>query len=278
MSEFSLSNKFSPLTQSTKTVKSESSQYQLNGELQIVSLDNLLASVPADQIASKIYQPKMHFLPKISSFSINFYEAILKQTNSALITHNDKDGETACSKLKILHVLSPQEWQNNWATTRMVQSPNKKQWPYNYWDYMNAWEYTLLRQNSKQTHSWFISFQRTRNAQIHDWFWINWWSLYGPSSSILPDSLSNHFKTFATNKASLKSSEPSYIFLMYSLSYAIPWILKWNYNKTSNPPFLYRRTFVKKWDKFDVSPVLQNQAPSTSNLQQSPPFTQNKSI
>lgn len=135
MSEFSISNKFSPLIKATQK---DSSQYHLNGKLQIIPLDNFLAGLPADQIASKLFLPNMHFSPKISSLTVNFYEAILEQTNSALVTHNEKDGEIAFSKLKILHILSPQEWRNNWSTNRMVQSPNQKQWPYNYWDYINA--------------------------------------------------------------------------------------------------------------------------------------------
>lgn len=212
LSEFSVSNQFSPLLHSTIKKNPSQSQYILNAESQITHLDNILAGLPADQIPSKIFLSNMHFSPKLSSLTVKFYEAILEQSNSALITHTEKDSEIAFSKLKILHILSPQEWQNNWSTTRMVQSPNKKQWPYNYWDYMNAWEFVLLRQNSKQSHSWFISFQKNRNIHVPDRFWVKWWSLFGPPSSILPDSLSDHFKTFTSNKASFQSSEPSYLF------------------------------------------------------------------
>ncbi|RWR94606.1 eukaryotic translation initiation factor-like protein [Cinnamomum micranthum f. kanehirae] len=253
-----------------KTTNKES-HYHLNGELQIIPLDTFLAGLPVDQIASKIFLPNMHFSPKAASLTLSFYEAILEQTNSALFTHNTKDGEVAFSKLQILHILSPEEWQDNWSNTQMVRSINKKQWLYNYWDYMNAWKYILLRQNSKHSHSWLISFQKTCDIQIPEWFWINWWSFYGPPSSLLPESLSSHFENFATNNTSFKYSKPSYIFLVYSITHGIPWILKWDYNKTSNPPFLLRRTFVKLWDKFDVQPVLQNQlCLSTSNIQQFP--------
>ena len=85
---------------------------------------------------------------------------------------------------------------------------------------------------------WFISFQKSRNAQIPKWFWINWWSLDGPPSSLSPESLSSHYKIFASNETtrflkfhSALLSEPPFIYMLYSHTYGIPSIQKWDYKK-----------------------------------------------
>lgn len=85
----------------------------------------------------------MHFVPKYSAISYKFYEAILTQSNSALIHYNESKGEIVYSKMKILHVLSSFEWGSNLTEIRYVTNPNGTKYAYNYWDYMKAWENVL---------------------------------------------------------------------------------------------------------------------------------------
>ena len=77
-------------------------------ESPIVFLDDrVYQSHPIDQILTKIIRPNSHSAPKAPNISQRYYEAILEQSKSVIITHQDRDGEHAFSKMKILHILSP---------------------------------------------------------------------------------------------------------------------------------------------------------------------------
>lgn len=150
-STIQLSNTFHPLT--------SKSEYQIAGEYVIASLEPTIQNLSIPQILNQYYPPNTHFVPKASGLTKKFYETILTLTNSIKINHTIKDGEIIYSKIKILHILLPSEWNQNLSADQMVRSPTGKAFPYNYWNYQRAWDNTLLLKNSNDRgHSWFITF------------------------------------------------------------------------------------------------------------------------
>lgn len=93
--------------------------------------------------------------PVINQKTREYYEAILKETNSIKVSHvnlnpGSRNAEIQFSKSFILGALSLQEWGVN---------PNKPcilnycRMEYNYWDYVDAWSKAFFYQNSYNTHT-----------------------------------------------------------------------------------------------------------------------------
>jgi len=63
------------------------------------------------QIVENLFSQDFHYLPIDICKTITFYEFILVDIESIEVSHNKDDkGNIEFSKIKILQVLSPQEW------------------------------------------------------------------------------------------------------------------------------------------------------------------------
>lgn len=214
--------------------------------------DEMFDNLTLEQIVSKCFPQSTHFIPKHINYSNKFYEAILEQTQSAVITHTVQDKQISYSKLKILHILSPKDWNSPFFSPKYVTSPTNQQVPYNYWDYMQAWENVILFQNPNKSHSWFLQFSSNHTHKIPNWFYQNWWFLYGAMSAILPQDLFSDFETFSNSKT-FSNDETSFKCLSYFSQKSIPWIMHWNYSLDlfHSTPNLFRDSHVKWWYKYD---------------------------
>ena len=135
-----------------------------------------------------MFPPGWNFQPEHSHKTQTFYEFILVDTNSVLLTHNKckwDSSRTAFSKCVIKNVISPFQWNGSpWATRKLSQDFYPQY--YNYYDYQNAWYNAFYFQNDRFQHSWFFYFEKRLEIQnLSAWF-HHWWSQFGPEPSILP--------------------------------------------------------------------------------------------
>ncbi|KAG5605414.1 hypothetical protein H5410_026906 [Solanum commersonii] len=109
------------------------------------------------------------------------YEIILSATGSCELQHfylaNTKK------------VLAPEEWGlSPLKEMDYIHPEHKVAVKYNYWDYIDGFNRALLYENANKKHSWFIKIcSNIFERNIPNWF-CRWWTLYGPSVKILPES------------------------------------------------------------------------------------------
>jgi len=137
------------------------------------------------QIVENWFPQDFHHLPIDICKTKTFYEFILVDTKSIEVSHHKADeGNIQLSKIKILQVLTPQEWNqplhNKKSFSRMFDSQQ-----YSYYDYMDAWTNILFVNREK--HSWFIWFKKGVSLKFPRWFeFIKWFVNFGPLHSIFP--------------------------------------------------------------------------------------------
>ncbi|KAG5630152.1 hypothetical protein H5410_001869 [Solanum commersonii] len=93
------------------------------------------------------------------------------------------------SKLIIKRIIAPEEWgMSTLKELDYIHPEQKVAVKYNYWDYINGFNKVLLYENANRKHSWFIKIcSNIFDKHIPNWF-CKWWTLYGPSVKILPES------------------------------------------------------------------------------------------
>ncbi|KAL4612388.1 hypothetical protein ACB092_08G194800 [Castanea dentata] len=210
-------------------------------------------------IVQKYFPPKFHFIPSDPKKNRQFYELILIDTMSIILTHilhpNDPSNFSH-SKCTIKKVITLQEWGEHPSNLWEFSTPFEPQF-FNYWDYKNAWFNTFYLQNKQLDHCWFLNFDKSPTDQLPNWF-LNWWILVGPIKEILPKPIKYSFKKFERNYQvpTQMSLFPSLLHLY--TNYQLPWILHWDYMILQVSPFkiLARRFKVTWWDQFEFDEIV----------------------
>jgi hypothetical protein len=222
-----------------------------------------------------MFPPGWYFQPEHPYKSQTFYEFILVDTNSILLTHSKckyDSSRTAFSKCLIKKVINLFQWNGHPCNTRQFSQEFYPQ-DYNYYDYQIAWYNAFYFQNDRFQHSWFFYFDKHLNIQnLPAWF-HQWWIQFGPEQSILlsrridektpeqlervyskeqiyfPFSLPQIYESFQTPPALCKFPKLLAFYARYSLS----WIMGWDFAfSSSSPKFLVRQIYVRWWEKYMV--------------------------
>jgi len=190
------------------------------------------------------------------------YEIILSATGSCEFQHfypaNTKKLYNF-SKFIIKKVLAPEEWGlSPLKEMDYIHPEHKVAVKYNYWDYIDGFNKALLYENANRKHLWFIKIcSNIFGRNIPNWF-CRWWTLYGPSVKILPESYEKLYLEWVDISPKIINLQENNIFfegmsLMYFfIEFSIPWILKWSIevNTTSDEfPCLQRTFYTKFWSK-----------------------------
>jgi len=108
------------------------------------------------QIVENLFPRDFHSIDMCKTRT--FYEFILVDTESIEVSHHkDDEGNIRFFKIKILQVLTPQEWNQPLHNIKPFLRIFDAQ-QYSYYDYMNAWTKILFVNPEK--HSWFIWFKK----------------------------------------------------------------------------------------------------------------------
>ncbi|KAG5567948.1 hypothetical protein H5410_065040 [Solanum commersonii] len=126
-----------------------------------------------------IYKYRMHYEIILSSTGCefqHFYPANTKKVYNF-------------SKLIIKKIIAPEEWDmSTLKELDYIHPVQKVAVKYNYWDYVDGFNKALLYENVNRKHSWFIKIcSNIFERHVSNWF-CKWWTLYGPSVKILPES------------------------------------------------------------------------------------------
>ncbi|KAM7525910.1 hypothetical protein LguiA_015812 [Lonicera macranthoides] len=170
-------------------------------------------------IAQRYFENNMDF-PLISGKTRKYYEAILKDTDSVVFTHMNRNvgslnPEIAFSKAFIKGVINIEEWGLNpnkeqALQTRYSDDRNAPRY-YNYWDYIDAWKKAFLYQNQYNSHTWFFRIDKLKGddsylESLPHWF-FQWFILNGPEEDIFPNNLYELFNLFEFLEINTKSAE-----------------------------------------------------------------------
>lgn len=211
-----------------------------------------------NRIPSKIFPSNFHFEPITPNKTQIFYEFILVDTDSVAIKHfrDPKDDSIIThSTLQILKVLSPSDFGTSPNQTRKF-SATFDPIGFNYWDYIRAWDNTILGlQNKHFKHSWLIYFKKSTKYTFPNWF-HNWWNFFGPSPQIFPPEVLEGFQLFSKRFDKDLNNYP--IDLNFFTIFSLSWIFSWQYKILSNPnsstiPDLHKQASIKWWTRFDAS-------------------------
>ena len=210
----------------------------------------------AYRIASRVFPPNSHLAPISHNKTQTFYEFILIDTDSVSIKHfRDQKDESLIthSTFQILNVLKPSDFGNNPNKTRKF-SKNFDPIGFNYWDYVRAWDFTILGlQNKNLKHSWLVYFKKATKYSFPNWF-HSWWDFFGPTADIFPSDVLEGFNLFSKNWNKDLNRYP--ICLNFYSIFSLSWVFSWQYDiKNKNLPELHKRALIKWWNKFDASMV-----------------------
>ena len=129
-----------------------------------------------------------------------------------------------------------------------------------YWDYIKAFQHFLLKQNEKNTMSFYFLFgTKISPEKIPNWF-VRWWYYFGPEPHILPKPVQDAFQFFKENlKTSMFPGKHLSNLLKFYVQFNLTWILK------IEPQFkpiqidedtiifsLGKKYCVKWWDKMNT--------------------------
>jgi hypothetical protein len=137
------------------------------------------------------YFPKdPYFIPEYPGKDQIYYEAILCETQSALIFHTRNGEELGFTKMLIQKVIHLEDWDraSNPYVAKTLYSATCLNKRYNCWEYQKAWEKVLLVQYHQIKHSWFIRFKKGC-GEIPLWFFNNSWLKAGAILDILPEDI-----------------------------------------------------------------------------------------
>ena len=193
------------------------------------------------------FLPQFHWIPEHYQKNVQYYFDILCHKNSITIRaikEKANSDKIIYHSVFLNHIISEEMWGPNLASIRMMPSSFV---PYSYHDYLTAWFQFMLLQYEYMSHSWFVNFDKNFNFDLPLWL-THWWTQFGSTVEIFPDSLMNSFTYFKTvfKVDSYGAKFPP--LLHFIKKYKVPWILKWQYEKEGD--VLTCHQYVKWWDKF----------------------------
>jgi len=227
----------------------------------------------ARELVTKVFPPGWDFMPEEKNKSQKFYEFILVDSGSVILSHTpckfDPDlKRIAFSKCTIKNVLSPAQWNYNPLQSRKFSQPFHPQ-TYNYFDYQKAWYNTFYLQNDRYQHSWFFIFDKIHPVQSLPLWFEYWWKLFVAKTGILPPPLHNKFLDYSKTHPSPSPFNNFPPKLYFFLHFSIPWIMSWDYNffspennvynpqsPNNNIRYMVRTTAVKWWDKYTYDNII----------------------
>jgi len=200
-----------------------------------------------------MFPQDFHYPPIDTTKTRTFYEFILVDTDSVEISHTqDNNGHIMYSKIKIIQVITPQEWNKPLHGKKSFSRSFNPQ-HYSYYDYIDAWSHILYFIPKK--HSWFIWFKKGIPLKFPKWF-IKWFVDFGPLPSIFPAEIKEVYTYFREHSTFV----PGYRLISFVASQCITWIVAWDYAITQ--PYegveiksLSRRIRIKWWRKFNTKLV-----------------------
>ncbi|KAG2685363.1 hypothetical protein I3760_10G122000, partial [Carya illinoinensis] len=214
--------------------------------------------------------PDWHYVPQNITKTQNFYEFILVDTDSIIIS------EIPCSlqsqpsppatpiiafhKVTIKQVLTLEQWRKSPYLTRRFSQPYDPPY-FDYYDYQQAWNKTFLRQNKNLRHSWFLHFDKLQEIKTLPRWFLLWWDQFGPESLILPPPLQESLQAFTLQNDCPPSLSHCSPLLLFFLKTKLNWIMKWEYVIKPHPSlknimFLARQVSVKWWEKYNYDHVV----------------------
>ncbi|RDX97481.1 Tf2-11, partial [Mucuna pruriens] len=216
-------------TKTSKLFKRASSQISFGDTyiekpelLPIMTLEPYMIRENLKDLITQIFPKTFHYLTNNFSKTQRFYEFILVDTDSAEITHTrDDQGTILFSKIKILNVLSPQDWNQPLFESKTF-SRSFNPIGYTYYDYIDAWYNTLYIIPEK--HSWFVWFNKGIPLKLPKWF-VKWFYNFRPLPKLFPQDVMEVYNYFRENSTFV----PRYIMISFIASQSITWILAWDY-------------------------------------------------
>ncbi|KAG5616227.1 hypothetical protein H5410_016051 [Solanum commersonii] len=150
------------------------------------------------------------------------------------------------SKLIIKRIIAPEEWgMSTLKELDYIHPDQKVAVKYNYWDYMEGFnKFIKICSNIFDRH-------------IPNWF-CKWWTLYGPSIKILPESYKKLYLEWVDISPKIIKMQEENIFfegmsvMYFFMEFSIPWIMKWSvevHNTSEGFPCLQRTFYTKFWSK-----------------------------
>ena len=207
------------------------------------------------EILSNHFPPGFHWATRCMRKDRVFYEFVLVDTDSILITHKadlKQPKRIAFSKLRILKVLTFKEWGQAPHTPKRFSQPFEPQ-VFDYQDYQDAWYNVLYHANFN--HSWFVYWSDKKAlGEVPNWF-LSWFTTFGPVPNFLPPQSRQGWNLY---KERVLGKSEAAKFLFFLSQNKIPWIMCWIYRFDSNPNSLLARDShdtmvkvvkVKWWDK-----------------------------
>ncbi|RDX80910.1 Enzymatic polyprotein, partial [Mucuna pruriens] len=220
--------------------------------LPIMTLEPYMIKENLKDLIAHIFPKSFHYLSNDFSKSQRFYEFILVDTDSTEITHNkDDQGNILFSKIKIMNILSPQDWDQSLFDSKSF-SRSFNPTGYTYYDYIDAWYNTLYINPEK--HSWFVWFKKGIPLKFPKWF-IKWFYHFGPLPEIFPQQVTDVYNYFKESSTFVLG----YRMISFVASQSITWILAWDYmiisqyeSEITDMKMLTRKIKVKWWRKFNI--------------------------
>ena len=205
-----------------------------------------------NDLALHYFPENWHFIPHNPDKSISFYKKILEHTHSVVFkqTHDAKDSTIINYQSFYIHkIINISEWGH---PSNLQPLPDNELF-FNYYDYINAWSYALLFENSKFSHSWFFQFDQNFNSPFPTWF-LRWWSQMGASNDIIPKNLLDQVDYYySKQKLNLHQNQFPRL-LLFIAKYKVAWIFRWKYVISDN--LVCRQFLIKWWNKFNIQQVI----------------------
>ncbi|KAG5572773.1 hypothetical protein H5410_062539 [Solanum commersonii] len=155
------------------------------------------------------------------------------------------------SKLIIKRIIAPEEW--GMSTLKEMDyfyQEQKVAVKYNYWDYIEGFNKVLLYENANRKHSWFIKIcSNIFDRHVPNWF-CKWWTLYGPSIKILPESYKKLYLEWVDISPKLIKMQEENIFFEGNVGHV----------------FLYGILNSMDYEKYHTTPIKESQVIEESSL------------
>ena len=196
-----------------------------------------------------------------------YLEILLTITESVTITHhyqnNNPESFINFSKCHINKILTPREWGLNPNEGKAIKIAEGKYVYFNYWDYIQAFSKAFYYQNPKNKHSWFFTMNpEVLNKHVPNWFY-EWWSKFGPSLEILPESIMKLYNSWCDNSPLVTRIKSERLIFgqcpfIFFTKFQIPWIWRWTISVDQDKlgiPILQRNFFYKWWTRMSSEDI-----------------------
>jgi hypothetical protein len=245
------------------------------------------------KVATQILPPGWNFVPKHPLFTQAFYQHILKDTKSVEFETTPckfDSSRIGFSKFTIRRIISPKEWGPPWTLRALSESFSNIK-TISYYDYIDAWTYTLFFENNNHRHTWFIRFKGFHGTEpIPHWF-LQWWDRFGPDEKLFPESLKKAYDQWAANPHDTPSLDkypamknPPFknipVLLRFHIQFnLVPWIFCWKFvfSHEDNVKILAQKFFIKWWPVYTTDPIIAAIAKAKTQIATHPQFLAQRS-